>query len=139
MLLAHREAADVAAGRFRLSLDIGSRQWGGSTWDLDLNIGSLGDDGLDHDGDITWEIRKAGVGGTDNPRARILAAVVEAPGEHGKEELAKAAGGRLTDARRLVDAVENAGQIWQQRVPGTRADGRSHHSWKYFPTIEAGT
>jgi len=59
MLLAHREDPDVDAGLFRLTLDIGSRQWGGTTWDLDLDIGRFDEDTGSHDGEITWDICRA--------------------------------------------------------------------------------
>jgi hypothetical protein len=56
-LLKHRSPPDVPAGKFRLRLDLGSRQWGGSSWDLDLNIGRyVADMGL-HDGPITWHLQ----------------------------------------------------------------------------------
>jgi len=41
-LLKHRVKADVAAGRYRLRLDVGSRQWGGGAWDLDFDMDLLG-------------------------------------------------------------------------------------------------
>lgn len=59
VLLRHRAQADVDAGRFRLGLALGSRQWGGTDWNLDLNIGRfLPDLGL-HDGPITWHVAPA--------------------------------------------------------------------------------
>ena len=56
LLLAHREGRDVDAGSFRLTLEVGSRQWGGATWDLDLNIGHFNEDTGTHDGEITWDL-----------------------------------------------------------------------------------
>jgi hypothetical protein len=58
-LLRHRAAPDVDAGRFRLALALGSRQWGGTTWDLDLNIGRFDPDLGVHDGPITWNVQSA--------------------------------------------------------------------------------
>lgn len=58
-LLKHRTPPEVQEGRFRLQLDIGSRQWGGSSWDLDLNIGRFMPDLGVHDGPITFAVRLA--------------------------------------------------------------------------------
>lgn len=56
-LLRHRETPDVAAGKFHLGLDIGSRQWGGASYDLDFNIGRFDVDNGTHDGPITFKVR----------------------------------------------------------------------------------
>jgi hypothetical protein len=56
-LLKHRETPDVAAGKFRLGLDIGSRQWGGASYDVDFNIGRFDVEAGTHDGPITFKVR----------------------------------------------------------------------------------
>lgn len=56
MLLSHREKPKVDEGRFKLLLDIGSRQWGGGNWDIDLTIGSFDVERAEFDGPITWTI-----------------------------------------------------------------------------------
>jgi hypothetical protein len=38
LLTSHRDQPDVANGKYRLTLEVGSRRWGGGTWDLDLTI-----------------------------------------------------------------------------------------------------
>jgi hypothetical protein len=60
LLLAHREGTkQVEAGSFGLSLEIGSRQWGGTTWELDFDIGRFDEETGTHDGEITWGLRRA--------------------------------------------------------------------------------
>lgn len=63
-LLSHREVPNVASGRFHLLLEVGSRQWGGTSWDLDLTLGSFDIETGTHDGPITWSCTpaKAGAG-----------------------------------------------------------------------------
>lgn len=56
-LVRHRHPPDVNAGRFRLGLELGSRQWGGSTWDVDISIGRFDADLGIHDGAISWNVR----------------------------------------------------------------------------------
>jgi hypothetical protein len=137
LLLAHREAPDVRGGRFQLALDVGSRQWGGATWDLDLNIGRFDPDTGTHDGEISWDLRAAGTS-TDTPAARITAAVTQQPGELTKEQAAKAAGGNVVAARHLVDQLADQGVIEARLVQGKRSDGRSTKTWRYFPGSAVG-
>ena len=40
-LMKHRRDPNVEAGLFKLHLEIGSRQWGGSSFDVDFNLGSF--------------------------------------------------------------------------------------------------
>lgn len=76
-LLKHREPPDVDAGRFRLGLEIGSRQWGGGSYDVDFNIGRFDADAGTHDGPITFAVHTAGTtqarGVTDDARKRLAA------------------------------------------------------------------
>lgn len=89
MLIAHRQGqpADVDAGRFALRLEVGSRQWGGTRWDLDLNIGRFDPDAGAHDGPITWNIHPAATGGSgpaddrhSKTRQAILDVLSDRPG-----------------------------------------------------------
>ena len=49
----------MSAGTFKLTLEVGSRQWGGSAWDLDLDIGRFNEDIGTHEGEIRWDIRRS--------------------------------------------------------------------------------
>jgi hypothetical protein len=131
MLLSHREAPDVAGGRFKLLLEVGSRQWGGTEWDLDLNVGRFDVDLGEFDGDITWDLRRSQVGASDGGAAKVLELVAERPGELVKEELARAAGGNLVKARALVVGLEDKGLIVPERAVRKRSDGRPHQVWAY--------
>lgn len=65
MLVAHREQPDVPGGRFRLSLQIGSRQWGGTSCDVDLDIGRFDVIAGTHDGPMQWDVQPATTVGPD--------------------------------------------------------------------------
>jgi hypothetical protein len=67
-LLRHREPADVDRGRFRLGVDIGSRQWGGGSYEVDFNVGRFDPDAGHHDGPITFTVRTAGSTERDDDR-----------------------------------------------------------------------
>jgi hypothetical protein len=69
VLLRHRLNADPDKGKFYLSADIGSRQWGGANFDIDLSIGHLDPDTGTHDGAITFKVAPSGLGETNDKDA----------------------------------------------------------------------
>ena len=95
MLVGHGKAPDVDAGEFHLAVDIGSRQWGGSSWELDLSIGHFNEDTRTHDGDITWNLQKAGTGSTlpSSNKDTILSILAEQPLKLTKTEIKSKVGG----------------------------------------------
>jgi hypothetical protein len=62
LLVSHRQEPDVPNGRFRLRLDIGSRQWGGTSWEVDLDLGKHDPATGLHVGAIRWAVRPATTG-----------------------------------------------------------------------------
>lgn len=137
VLLAHRQDPDVPNGRFYLDLSIGSRQWGGSNWELDLDVGRFDVDTAEYDGAITWDLRRAGGGGASaahEGKVRILAAVLEHPGELGKEEAAKAAQMNLQTARQLVQKLTDDGLIVPRLADVETSDGRTRKVWRFWPS-----
>lgn len=142
MLTSHRDTptpADIAVGRFKLLLELGCRQWGGTSWNLDLEVGRLDPDLGIHDGPLAWTISPADTAGPDDQVDRAVDIVTEHPGEYGKEDLAKRLGGRLTDARRTVDAAERSGRIHTALTPAIRGDGKPYKPWRYYATSPART
>lgn len=87
VMLSHREPPDVAGGRFWLRMEIGSRQWGGNAWNLDLTIGRFDPDTGTHDGPITWNLTEADTG------------------SDGRETAAERQQARLADARTELIAM----------------------------------
>lgn len=126
VLLSHREAPDVAGGQFRLLLEVGSRQWGGTEWDLDLNVGRFDVELGEFDGDITWELRRHSevAKRANDLETNVLALVETQPYQLTKEELAKSAGGNLKKARDLVTSLQAAGRIRPKTASRVRSDGK---------------
>jgi hypothetical protein len=58
LLLDHREPPNVDAGRFRLKLTAGSRQWGGTDHWIDFDIGRWDENLNDHIGGIRWAVTR---------------------------------------------------------------------------------
>lgn len=59
LLVSHRQTPDVPGGRFWLRLEVGSRQWGGTSWEVDIDLGKLVPSTGLHIGAIKWAIRPA--------------------------------------------------------------------------------
>jgi hypothetical protein len=118
LLLGHREDPDVDNGLFRLTLEIGSRQWGGTTWNLDLDIGRFDEDTGTHDGSITWDLSrgtpkaKADPSATaDRAQKRILDALADDPWSLTKTAVKGIVGGNGDVFYRAFDALADSGQI----------------------------
>lgn len=59
IMTAEREPPQLDTGDFSITAEFGSRQWGGSRWDMDINIGNPDSDGLGaSDAPITLNVRK---------------------------------------------------------------------------------
>lgn len=67
---------NVAEGRFALALDIGSRQWGGSSWSLDYDLGPFDEDLGTHVGQTAWDARR-GKARVDRAKPNELASILE--------------------------------------------------------------
>jgi hypothetical protein len=127
-LLAHRKDPDVDRGLFWLTLEIGSRQWGGSTWNLDLDVGRFGE----YDGSITWDLHRAGAGPA-SVRDRVVSLVLANPEMFTREEIGKKIGGRATVCREAIDEATKRGQIRPSISDRVRTNGRSMRVTVYGP------
>jgi len=54
-----RESADLNSGDFYIAAEFGSRQWGGSRWEIDFNIGVQNAMGEEPDSPIHFELRRS--------------------------------------------------------------------------------
>ena len=117
MLVSHREQPDVDAGAFRLTLEIGSRQWGGTSWDLDLSIGHFDVDTGTHDGEITWDLNRSSgkahgsSAADDRTRAKIRDALTDCPWELTESAAKTLVGGRRETFDRIWSGMAQAGEI----------------------------
>ncbi len=127
LLLADREPPAVDAGSFKLTLEVGSRQWGGMTWELDLEIGRFDEDTGTHDGEIAWDIRRGSTvaaegkatASRDKAESRILDTLADDPWEFTKSQVKTTVGGNK-------DAFEDAfGSLAQRAVIGHSEQGRT--------------
>jgi hypothetical protein len=57
LLVSHRDPPDLDLQRFKLHVTIGSRHGYGAVWDLDLDIGPLDLDTLEHKGNMRWRLK----------------------------------------------------------------------------------
>lgn len=133
LLMRHRRAADVEQGQFFLGLDVGSRQWGGMPWSLDLSVGRLDADSGEHDGAVTWELRK-GHEGHDGGTSKAGQASEKAlqflssrlrddPWQHTQSELEDLCGGNSKAFRDAFDAMKKEGLVVSCNVRRIRDGG----------------
>lgn len=108
LLLRHRDPPNVAAGRFKLRLDVGSRQWGGTAWDLDVDIGRFDEMTGQHDGALSWTIAPAATADqADDGQAVLDARIVDAQLALMRKARARRKPFQQTDL--VHDTVGNAG------------------------------
>jgi hypothetical protein len=119
LLLSHREDPDVEAGLFRLTLEIGSRQWGGSSWNLDLDIGRFDPDLGSHDGTITWDLRRAAGKPSRDTKTEdaILALLNDQPFELTESAVIREIGGRKDRTRDAFKQLLSQRRISVRTVP----------------------
>lgn len=134
LLLSHREYPDVDNGAFKLLLDVGSRRWGGTTWELDLTLGGFNVELGRHEGEITWDLHRARRGGGDSEHNKILDLIAAHPFELTKEEIAQEVGGNRQRMRQLVETLTDSGKIVTARSPRALKDGRTRSAWTFGPS-----
>jgi hypothetical protein len=52
----HSAPPDVPNGEFKLRVGFGSRQWGGTEWEVAWHLGAFDHDAGHHDGEISWDV-----------------------------------------------------------------------------------
>lgn len=137
-LVSHRDPPNVEAGEFRLLLEVGSRQWGGSTWDLDLSLGRFDVDMGEFEGDVSWRLARHDASDGDSDEARVLRIATEAPFELTREQLAKAAGGNLQRMRQVTHTLEAKGLLGARLCCVQRSNGRTDKTWLFGPASDVG-
>lgn len=112
ILLSHREDPQVDIGQFQLLMEIGSRQWGGNTWELDLDVGRFDVETGDFDGQITWDIRRHSTttttqtkndAKTDRITKTLYSILLDNPAEMTKTDILKLAGGNAEATRGVFE------------------------------------
>lgn len=144
LLLAHREEPDVDIGSFRLILEIGSRQWGGATWDLDIELGRFDEELGEFDGDLTWTINTHAeadgtAGRTAKARDLILDIVADMPWAFTKTEVRDRVKGDRGAFDAAWDELHDGQDIVAERLPhaeGTRTVTRD--LWAPAGTLRPG-
>jgi len=117
VLLDHRSTPDVAEGRFALRAEVGSRQWGGAGWDIDLDIGRFDLEQGAHASPIKVSVERSGSGASapsgrerlltrDDVMREIVAAVTARPGRTKSAYMSDIVDEFRTSKARVADAWE---------------------------------
>lgn len=128
VLLDHRTQANVSEGRFGLRAEVGSRQWGGMSWDVDLDIGPFDLDSGTHSSPIKVSVDRAGSGGRtavhgramsrDDVMAAIARAVSDRPGRTKSAYVSDVMAEHRVGKERVLDAWR--AMVENQLLYGTR-------------------
>jgi hypothetical protein len=106
--------SDVSTGHFELSFEVGSRQWGGTSWNLVVDLGAFDDDTMDNEGDISWSItRTTGTSATrrTDQYSEIISRVIAEPFKYMKTGLLDLIPGNATSARKTLAKAVADGSV----------------------------
>ncbi|WP_416063034.1 AAA family ATPase [Rhodococcus indonesiensis] len=129
ILQKHRVDADLANGKYQLAVEFGSRQWGGSRWELDWQLATAEqvENGEEGSAAIGWEIRrgdgdtgaaKKGRGQSSSERkSQILELVGKNRLVFTKNQLVAAVGGKKDTVRADIQELENARRLVVKDAP----------------------
>lgn len=117
--------SDVTTGHFELAFEVGSRQWGATSWDLTVDLGPFDDDTMDNEGDITWTVQRSSGkrGGSSGTADFILNLVTQHPFEFSKTQIVEKCDGNNTTVKQVFLAMKSSGHIEMRsmkRREGTR-------------------
>ncbi|MGW6377064.1 AAA family ATPase [Rhodococcus sp. NPDC055112] len=144
ILQKHRDKPDLDAGSYRLAVEFGSRQWGGSRWELDWQIPAFGEleEGPADDG-VSWEIRRADGGsdrdrrsrsrGSGEKRAELLEVIRGNPFQFTKNRLIEVVGGNKAAVRAAIDELVEARQLEVRKAAIPDVNGRPVTLDRYGP------
>jgi hypothetical protein len=116
MLVSHRSEPDLDNGHFQLLLDIGSRQWGGAMWDLELHIGRFDNDSGEFDGPITWQIERHAQVRTEALADTILDILADMPWTFTKTQIRERAGAKIARFNDTWTELRAGGHIIAERL-----------------------
>lgn len=131
MLVDHRERPAVEEGRFRLKLRIGSRQWGGGDYAVDLNVGRFDAEHGIHIGSMSWRVGRLADARAETDDERHQAVMTEAQlaikrymrrqgRPVSRSELTESVSGRKDRTRAALDILIDRGEVVERsfRVAG---------------------
>lgn len=112
----HREPVDLANGSYRLEVEFGSRQWGGSRWDLDWQLPAFGQlEAGEQDAGVSWSIRRSTESGrtaSSQRGSRVLDVLRRSPDyTFTRSQLVKLVGGNKRKTEAEIDALLASGVV----------------------------
>lgn len=127
----HRKEPNVPKGEFYLHTAFGSRQWGGTEWHVDWNLGQFDHDLGHHVGEISWVVRSAHDspegGKLDRTGESIVQIVRDNDFELTETQVVDKLGGNKVKAREAVKRLVSGGRLTvesRERIEGGRARKR---------------
>ncbi|WP_082148494.1 AAA family ATPase [Rhodococcus sp. ARP2] len=140
ILQKHREKANLGTGSYQLAVEFGSRQWGGSRWELDWQLPAFGqlEEGQQEEGGATevgWEIRRSDGGESGRATRRrnsvdvgkkneILEVIRANPFLFTKNQLFAEVGGNKAAVEKELKSLEVERRVEVKHAAAPDANGR---------------
>jgi len=135
MLVDHREKPQVEEGRFRLKLRVGSRQWGGGDYAIDLNLGRFDPEQGIHIGSIHWKVGRLAEAQAETDEERHQTTMTETQlaikrylrkqqRPVGRNELIEGVGAKKERVRAALDILIERGEVIERALKVAGASGR---------------
>jgi hypothetical protein len=140
-LLRHRQAPDLHNGDHWLQMDVGSRKWGGWSWDLDVNLGVFNEDTFMREGDVRLAVRKHKDDGKgeENKTMRRIREALEDVEEFTltRQQVKNVVRGNADAFEKAWDRMCGAGRLEMKKAARKEGGGsRTRELWRYLPALE---
>jgi hypothetical protein len=108
----HRKEPAVSAGEFWLRAGFGSRQWGGTEWDVDWHLGEFDHDLGHHVGSISWDVHSSVPVQSGPALSDVIAQLVDAqPFALNRDGIVAAVNGRKQDVLAAIADMIGRNQL----------------------------
>lgn len=143
ILQKHREKPDLDTGTYQLAVEFGSRQWGGSRWELDWQLPAFSQLDEGQGDDISWTIRRGDAGvndrgrrgrGSPERRREILEVIRNNPFQFTKNQVIETVGGNKAAVREELAKLVGDCRIVVKKASAADADGRVVARERYGPS-----
>jgi hypothetical protein len=122
-------------------MDVGSRKWGGWSWDLDVNLGVFNEDTFMREGDVRLAVRKHKDDGKgeENKTMRRIREALEDVEEFTltRQQVKNVVRGNADAFEKAWDRMCGAGRLEMKKAARKEGGGsRTRELWRYLPALE---
>lgn len=143
ILQKHRDKPDLDTGAYQLAVEFGSRQWGGSRWELDWQLPAFGQLDEGKSDAVSWTIRRGDAGaddrrkrgrGSPERRRKILDVIRSNAFQLTKNQVIETVGGNKAAVRDELAKLVADCRVVVRKAAADDADGRKVTRERYGPS-----